>query len=400
MEQAVILSACRTPIGTFGGAFRDVSAVELGAVAVKEAMTRADLDPAELDDVIMGCVLQGGTGMNLARHAALQAGVPVEVPAETINRVCGSGLQAVVHLTEGIRAGSTHLAVAGGAESMSNAPYLVSRARWGFRMGNGELVDSLVQEGLTCDIAGCHMGTTAEEIALRYEISREEQDRFAVESQRRAAEAMEHGRFDTEIVAVEVPQRGGHRLVGSDEHPRPGTTLDALAALRPAFKTDGTVTAGNASGINDGAAALVVASESRARELGRAPMARVVSYAAAGVDPMLMGLGPVPAVRRALDRAGLELSDIDLIELNEAFAVQSLAVIRELDLDPSRVNVNGGAVALGHPLGASGARILTTLLHALRARGGRYGIATLCIGGGQGIAMVVESLDSPGHTAN
>lgn len=392
MEQAVILSACRTAIGTFGGTLRDVAAPTLGAVAIKGAVQRSGVDVSTLDDVIMGCVLQSGTGMNLARNAALQAGIPVEVPAETINRVCGSGLQALVHATEGIRAGTTGLAVVGGAESMSNAPYLVNGARWGLRMGNGQMTDSLVQEGLTCDVVGCHMGVTAEEIATRYEIAREEQDAFAVESQRRASEAIERGAFAAEIVPVDVPQRGGPpRRFDTDEHPRAGTSMETLGRLRPAFKTDGTVTAGNASGINDGAAALVVASETRARELGRKPLARVVAYAAAGVDPMVMGLGPVPAVRRALDRAGLRIDDVDWFELNEAFAVQSLAVMRELDLDPARVNVNGGAVALGHPLGASGARILTTLLNVLQVRGGRYGVATLCIGGGQGIAVVVEA---------
>jgi acetyl-CoA C-acetyltransferase len=390
-DSVVILSARRTPIGSFGGDFRDVSAVDLAATAIGAVIEDARVDPAALDDVIMGCVLQSGAGMNVARQAAIKAGIPVEVPAETVNRVCGSGLQAVVHAAEGIRAGTMQLAVTGGTESMSNAPYLVDGTRWGLRMGDGQLVDSLLLDGLTCSLADCHMGMTAEEVARRYEISREEQDAFAAESQRRAEGAVQAGRFTAEIVPVSVPRRGGEPAsVTSDEHPRPGTTAERLGGLRAAFKEAGTVTAGNASGINDGAAALVVASERYADRVGAAPIARVVSYATAGVDPMVMGLGPIPAIKRALDRAGLTMDDVDLFELSEAFAAQSLAVMRELGLDPARVNVNGGAIALGHPIGASGARILTTLLHALRQRGGRRGVAALCIGGGQGIAMAVE----------
>jgi acetyl-CoA C-acetyltransferase len=391
-DSAVILSARRTPIGSFGGVFKDVSAAELGATAIAAAIADARVDPAALDDVIMGCVLQSGAGMNVARQAAVRAGIPVEVPAETVNRVCGSGLQAVIHAVEGIRAGTMQLAVAGGAESMSSAPYVVPGARWGLRMGTGHLVDSLIQDGLTCALADCHMGMTAEEVAQRYEISRRDQDAFAAESQRRAEAAIGAGCFAEEITPVSVPRRGGEPTsVSADEHPRSGTTADRLASLRTAFKEPGTVTAGNASGINDGAAALVVASATTADHLGATPMARVVSYATAGVDPMVMGLGPIPAIRRALERAGLRIGDIDLFELNEAFAAQSLAVIRELNLDPTRVNVNGGAIALGHPIGASGARILTTLLYALRQRGGRHGVAALCIGGGQGIAIVIET---------
>ena len=389
---ALILSACRTPIGAFGGQFKDVSAADLGATAIREAVGRAHVAPGAVGDVIMGCVLQAGGGMNVARQAALAAGIPVEVPAETINRVCGSGLQAVVHAAEAIAVGFTDTVVAGGTESMSNAPYLLKGARWGYRLGHGEAIDAMLAEGLTCAINSCHMGITAEEVAVRYGISRADQDAFAVESQRRAARALGDGSFAAEIVAVAVPQKKGDpRQITTDEYPRPDTTLDKLSALRPAFKTDGSVTAGNASGINDGAAALVVTSTDGAKAAGVPPLARIVSYATAGVDPMVMGMGPVPAVRLALDRAGLAADRVDLFELNEAFAAQSLAVMRELRADPARVNIHGGAIALGHPIGASGARVLTTLVHALRARKLRYGIAALCIGGGMGIAMVVEA---------
>jgi acetyl-CoA C-acetyltransferase len=346
-----------------------------------------------LDDVIMGCVLQAGAGMNVARQAALKAGVPVDVPAETVNRVCGSGLQAVVHAVEAIAAGAGDTYIAGGTESMSNAPYLLKGARWGFRMGHAEATDSMLAEGLTCAINSCHMGITAEEVASRCGISRAEQDAFAAESQRRAAQALRDGTFAAEIVPVPVPQKKGEpQRVEVDEYPRAGTTVEKLAGLKPAFKKDGSVTAGNASGINDGAAALVVTSATKAAELGARPIARILAYATAAVDPKIMGMGPVPAVGRALDRAGLKSGDIDLFELNEAFAAQALAVCRELQLDPSRVNIHGGAIALGHPIGASGARILTTLVHALRAKSARYGVAALCIGGGMGIAMAIEAL--------
>jgi acetyl-CoA C-acetyltransferase len=389
----LILSACRTPIGSFGGQFKDVSAADLGATAIREAVARAHVAPRDVGDVIMGCVLQAGAGMNVARQAALAAGIPVEVPAETINRVCGSGLQAVVHAAEAITVGVTDTVVAGGTESMSNAPYLLKGARWGYRLGHGEAIDSMLAEGLTCAINSCHMGITAEEVAARYGITRTDQDAFAAESQRRAARAIADGSFAAEIVTVAVPQKKGDpRRITTDEYPRADTTLDKLSALRPAFKKDGSVTAGNASGINDGAAALVVASADRAKAAGVPPLARIVSYATAGVDPMVMGMGPVPAVRLALDRAGLAVDRVDLFELNEAFAAQSLAVVRELRLDPAKVNVHGGAIALGHPIGASGARVLTTLVHALRAKRLRHGVAALCIGGGMGIAMVVEAL--------
>ena len=392
MDEAVILSACRTPIGSFGGAFKDMSAADLGAVVIREAIARAGISAADVGDVIMGCVLQAGAGMNVARQAAIKAGVPVEVPAETINRVCGSGLSAVVHAVEAVKAGFVDAILAGGTESMSNAPFLLKGARWGYRMGNAEVVDSMLGEGLTCAINGCHMGHTAEEVAKRYQVSRADQDAFAAESQRRAGQAVASGVFDREIVAVDVPQRKGPPVrVAQDEYLRPGTTAEKLAALKAAFSSQGTVTAGNASGINDGAAALVVSTAQKARDLGRQPLATILAYCTTGVDPMIMGMGPVEAIRKALQRAKLSLADLDLIEINEAFAAQSLAVVRELQLDPAKVNVHGGAIALGHPIGASGARVLTTLVHGLRARGGGRGVASLCVGGGMGTAMIVEA---------
>jgi acetyl-CoA C-acetyltransferase len=391
--ETVIVSACRTPIGAFGGALKEMSASDLGAIVIREAIARAGVAAADIGDVVMGCVLQAGAGMNVARQAALKAGIPVEVPGETVNRVCGSGLQAVVHAVEAIRVGYVDAMIAGGTESMSNAPYLLKGARWGYRMGNAEAIDSMLHEGLTCAIGSCHMGITAEEIATRYRVNRADQDAFAAESQARAVAAISDGRFKDEIVPVSIPQRKGDPLiVDTDEYPRAGTTAEKLAQLKPAFKKDGSVTAGNASGINDGAAALVVTSAAKARTLATKPLARILAYVSTGVDPKIMGMGPVPAVRKVLERARLKIADIDLFELNEAFAVQSLAVVRELGLDSAKVNVNGGAIALGHPIGASGARILTTLLHALRARQQRYGVASLCIGGGMGIAMAVERL--------
>ncbi len=390
-EPAVILSACRTPIGSFGGALRDLSSVDLGAVVIREAIRRADVKAADLGDVIMGCVLQAGAGMNVARQAAIKAGVPQEVPAETVNRVCGSGLQSVVHAVEATRVGYTDMVLAGGTESMTNAPYLLKGARWGYRMGHGEAYDTLIAEGLTCAMGGCHMGITAENIASRFNVSREDQDAYAAESQRRADAAIRSGLFRDEIVAVEIPQTKGDPITcDTDEYPRAGTTADKLAGLKPAFKKDGSVTAGNASGINDGAAAVVVATSERAQKLGRKPLATILSFASIGVDPAIMGMGPVPAVQKALDRAKLKISQIDLFELNEAFAVQAVAVMRELGLSAGKVNTRGGAISLGHPIGASGARVLTTLIYALRARGGGKGVASLCIGGGMGIAMVIE----------
>jgi acetyl-CoA C-acetyltransferase len=390
---AVILSGCRTPIGSFGGALKDLTAPQLGAIVVREALARAGVEPGQIDDVVLGCVLQAGAGMNVARQAALEAGIPHAVPAETVNRVCGSGLSAVMHAADAIAAGTARFVVAGGTESMSNAPFLLKGARWGYRMGHAEAVDVMTAEGLSCAIEGCHMGVTAETIASRYGISRATQDAFAAESQRRAEQAQASGWFAREIVAVTIPQKkGAPVVVDRDEYPRAGTTVEKLAALKPAFKKDGTVTAGNASGINDGAAALVIADESQANHSQVRPLARVVSYAAAGVEPAVMGLGPIPAVQKALARAGLGLDAIDVFELNEAFAAQSLAVLGDLGLDPARVNPGGGAIALGHPIGASGARVLVTLLHHLQRGGGRYGVASLCVGGGMGVAMVVERL--------
>jgi acetyl-CoA C-acetyltransferase len=390
--EAVVLGACRTPIGAFGGVFKDVSAGDLGAVAVREAIARARVAPAQIGDVIMGCVLQAGAGMNVARQAALKAGLPVEVPCETVNRVCGSGLQAVVHAVEAIRVGYVDTVVAGGTESMSNAPYLLLGARWGYRMGHAEAIDSMLHEGLTCAINDCHMGITAEEVASRYGVSRADQDAFAAESQRRAGRALQDGSFKAEIVPVDVPRRKGDPVrVEVDEYPRPGTTAEKLAVLKPAFRKDGSVTAGNASGINDGAAALVITTAAKAARAGTPFLARILAYASTGVDPKIMGIGPVSAVRLVLDRARLTIADIDLFELNEAFAAQSVAVTRELGLDPQKVNIHGGAIALGHPIGASGARVLTTLIYALRLKRLRYGVASLCIGGGMGIAMAIEN---------
>ena len=392
MDEAVIVSACRTPIGSFGGVFKDLSAADLGAVVIREAIARAGIQAKDIGDVMMGCVLQAGAGMNVARQAALKAGVPVEVPAETINRVCGSSMSAVVHAVEAVKAGFVDLILAGGTESMSNAPFLLKGARWGYRMGNAEVIDSMLGEGLTCSINGCHMGNTAEEIVKRYRVSREDQDAFAVESQQRAERAVSSGAFDREIVAVDVPQRKGAPVrVSRDEYPRGGTTLDKLALLKPAFAKDGTVTAGNSSGINDGAAALVIATEKKRANYRERRSRKSCLELYDRVDPMMMGMGPVEAIRKALARAKLTLDDIDLIELNEAFAAQSLAVIRELKIDPAKVNVHGGAIALGHPIGASGARVLTTLAHALQARKARRGLAALCIGGGMGTATIIEA---------
>jgi len=390
MSVPVIVSAVRTPIGRFGGALREIPAWRLGATVIAEALRRIDLPPQLVDDVLMGNVLQAGQGMNPARRAAITAGLPDAVPAMTINMVCGSGLRAVALAAQAIALGEAQVVVAGGMESMSQAPYLLLSARFGYRLGHGTLVDSMLSDGLTDAFHDCHMGMTAENIAREYAISREEQDRYALESQRRAARAWEEGIFAEEIVPVEIAGSRGPERFERDEHPRPDTTLEALQRLRPAFDPEGTVTAGNASGINDGAAALVLMSEERARELDLVPLAVIRAWAWAGVPPRVMGLGPIPALRAALARAGLTVDDIDLFEINEAFAAQVLAVQRALGIPESRLNVYGGAIALGHPIGASGARILVTLLHGLRRTGGRYGAAALCIGGGMGIAMVVE----------
>ncbi|MCQ6562277.1 acetyl-CoA C-acetyltransferase [Paenibacillus mendelii] len=389
-RDVVIVSAVRTPIGSFQGVLKDVGAVELGALVIREAVKRAGLDAAVVDEVIMGNVLQAGLGQNPARQASLKAGLPQETPALTINMVCGSGLKAVHLAAQSIRGGDSEVVVAGGMENMSHAPYLMQGARDGLRMGDHQLVDSMIRDGLWCAANDYHMGVTAENLCERYSLSREELDRFALESQRKAAAAVADKRFADETVPVEIPQRkGGAIVVDTDEYPR-DTSLEGLAKLRPAFKRDGTVTAGNASGINDGAAALVLMSARKAQEYGLTPLAVIRANASAGVDPAVMGIGPVPAVRQVLAKTGLTIANIGLIEANEAFASQSLAVAQELQLDSSVLNVNGGAIALGHPIGASGARILVTLLHEMNRRKTQYGLAALCIGGGQGVATIVE----------
>ena len=391
MNEVVIVSAARTPVGTFGGSLAEVPAVKLGAVAIAEAVRRAGVQPSEVDEVIMGLVLSAGVGQGAARQAAMAAGIPVTSPATTINKVCGSGLKAVVLAAQAVALGDADVVVAGGMESMNCAPYLLAKARFGYRMGHDTLVDSMIEEGLWCAFEDHHMGMWAENIATDFKVSRQDQDEFAAASHQKAARAWERGLFAEEVVPVEVPQRKGPPVAfEKDEHIRPDTTVEKLAALRPAFKPDGTVTAGNASGINDGGAAVVVMSRKRAEALGKQPLALIRAYASAGVEPRITGMGPVPAVRKALAKAGLEIKDIDLIEANEAFASQSLAVGRELGWDWERANVNGGALALGHPIGASGARILTSLLYEMRRRQAQRGLATLCIGGGQGIAMIVE----------
>ena len=392
MEEVVIVSAARTPVGTFGGSLKDVPAVRLGGIAVAEALRRAGLRPEQVDEVLLGNVLQAGLGQNTARQAALHAGLPVEVPATTVNKVCGSGLKTVAMAAQAIKSGDAEIIVAGGMESMSRAPFLLEQARYGYRLGDGQLVDAVIRDGLWCAMEDCHMGITAENVVAQWEISREAMDEFSFRSHQKAVAARDAGVFDEEIIAVEVTgPRGEKSVVDKDEHPRADTSLERLARLRPAFKNDGgQVTAGNSSGINDGAAAIVVMSRRKADELGLRPLAVIRSYASAGVAPRVMGIGPVSATRRALERADLDLAAIDLIEANEAFAGQSLAVGRELGWDWERVNVHGGAVALGHPIGASGARILTTLLYEMGRRQAERGLATLCIGGGQGIAMVVE----------
>jgi acetyl-CoA C-acetyltransferase len=388
MENAVIVSAARTPVGTMGGVFVDVPAPTLGAIAATEALRRAGIE--SVDEVLMGNVLSAGLGQNPARQAALAAGLAESTPSMTVNKVCGSGLKTVALAAQAIRAGDAETVLAGGMENMSRAPYLMENGRYGYRLGHGQLVDEMIRDGLWCAFEDCHMGITAENVAREYEVSREDQDAFAAASQQKAEAAIAAGRFRDEIVAVPVKKRKETVTVDVDEHPRAGTTADQLAALRPAFDKEGSVTAGNASGINDGGAAVVVMSETRVRAEGRSSLARIRSYASAGVPPRVMGIGPVPAVRLALERAGLAVSDIDLFELNEAFAAQSVAVGRELAVADDRLNVNGGAIALGHPIGASGTRLLVTLLHEMQRRDVALGVAAMCIGGGQGIAMVVE----------
>jgi acetyl-CoA C-acetyltransferase len=393
MHEVVIAGAVRTAIGRLGGSLASTPAPRLGAVVLKEALSRTGLEPSAVEEVIMGHVIQAGTGLNSARQASLRAGVPVSVPAFTVNKVCASGMKAISLAALAIASGEQRIVAAGGMENMSAAPFLLAKAREGYRLGDSELLDAILSDALRDPTCGCHMGMTAENLAAEFEISREEQDEFAAVSQRKTAQAMRENRFEAEIVSVSIPQRKGEPLrFAVDEFPRPETSVEALSALKPAFKTDGTVTAGNASGINDGAAAMLLLSADEARKRDIQPQARILSYASAALEPERMGMGPVEATRGALQRAGLALSEIDVIELNEAFAAQSLAVMRELDLDPARVNLNGGAIALGHPVGASGARILVTLLHVLAQRKKRLGLATLCVGGGQGMALIVETL--------
>ncbi len=388
--EVVIVSAVRSAIGSFLGSLKDVPATELGATVIKEAIQRAGINSEDVDEVIMGNVLQAGLGQNPARQAALKAGLPESVSAMTINKVCGSGLKAVHLARQAIIAGDAEIVIAGGMENMSQAPYLLQNGREGFKMGDQKIKDSMIQDGLWCAFNDYHMGITAENLCDRYEISRKEQDAFSAQSQQKAAAAIEAGVFKDEIVAIEIPQRKGDPIVfDTDEYVKAGTTADKLGKLRPAFKKDGSVTAGNASGINDGAAALVIMSKAKADELGLSPLATIAANASAGVDPSVMGIGPVQAVKKALTKADLELSDIELVEANEAFAAQSLAVDRELEFNKEKLNVNGGAIALGHPIGASGARILVTLLHEMKRRDAKSGLATLCIGGGQGVATVV-----------
>jgi acetyl-CoA C-acetyltransferase len=391
MREVVIISAVRTAIGSFMGTFSNTPATELGAIVIKEAVKRAGISGDQVDEVIMGNVLQAGLGQGPARQAALKAGLPIEVSAMAINKLCGSGLKAVHLAAQAIQTGEAEIVVAGGMENMSLAPYLLMDGRTGYRMGDGKILDSMIQDGLQCAINSYHMGVTAENIAEQYDLSREEQDEFAAWSQQKAEAAIINSKFIDEIVPVVIPQRKGEPVVfDTDEFPRSGVTAEKLAKLKPAFKKDGTVTAGNASGINDGAAALVLMSREKAEELGIKPMAVIRGNGTSGVDPKIMGIGPVPASKKALAKAALSINEMDLVEANEAFAAQSLAVGRDLEIPKEKLNVNGGAVALGHPIGASGARVLVSLLHEMKRRESRYGLATLCIGGGQGIATVVE----------
>lgn len=391
MRDAVIVSAVRTPIGSFGGSLKDVPAVKLGALVAKEALSRANVKPELVDEVIFGNVLQAGLGQNVARQVSVEAGIPIEVPSFTLNKVCGSGLKAVELAAQAIMLGEADVILAGGTENMSQSAYVMPGARWGYRMGNGSVIDTMVNDGLTDVFNNYHMGITAENIAEQWNITREQQDEFALQSQLRAEKAIKDGRFKEEIVPVVIPQKKGDPVVvDTDEYPRLGATLESLSKLRPAFKKDGTVTAGNASGINDGAAAVLVMSREKAEELGIEPLATIVSYASAGVDPSIMGYGPVPSTKKALNKAGLTVDDLDLVEANEAFAAQSLAVVKDLGLNPETTNVNGGAIALGHPIGCSGTRILVTLLNEMKKRDVKTGLATLCIGGGQGTALIVR----------
>ena len=391
MTNVVITSATRTPIGSFGGALSGLTAMDLGTVVIAEALKRAQINPADVSDVVMGQVLAAACGQNPARQASMKAGVPKEVPAMTINMVCGSGLKAVALGAQAILAGDSKIVVAGGQESMSQSVH-AAQLRNGIKMGDGSLVDTMIKDGLWDAFNGYHMGTTAENIAEKWQLTRNAQDEFAAGSQAKAEAAIKAGRFKDEIVPVTITVKREQKSFDADEYPRAGTTAEVLAKLKPAFSKDGTVTAGNASGLNDGAAAVTLMTEAEAAARGLKPLARIATWAQAGVDPAIMGTGPIPASRRALEKAGWSVDDLDLIEANEAFAAQSLAVCKDLGFDPAKVNVNGGAIALGHPIGASGCRVLVTLLHELQKRGGKKGLATLCIGGGMGIALCVEAL--------
>ena len=393
MKEVVIVSAARTAIGSFGGSLAGFSAVQLGVFAAREAIKRAGINPAEINETIVGNILSAGEGQNIARQISINSGIPETSPAMTINKLCGSGLRAVSMAAQFIMLGDADIVLAGGTENMSNAPYLLKKARFGYKMGHDEIVDSMIQDGLMDSFNNYHMGITAENIAEQWGIGREEQDEFALKSQLKTEKAQKENKFKDEIVPIEIPQRKGEPLIfDKDEFPKSGLSIEKLAALRPAFKKDGTVTAGNASGINDGAAMLIVMSKEKAVELGLKPLARIISYANAALDPKIMGYGPVPATKAALLKAKLKIEEIDLIEANEAFASQSISVLRDLKMDPDKVNVNGGAIALGHPIGASGARILTTLLYEMKRRNAKTGLATLCIGGGMGTSMIIEKL--------
>lgn len=389
-KEIVIASAVRTPIGAFQGCFSNVPAVDLATTTIKEALNRAGVSPDQVDETILGCVLQAGLYQGVARQAAVKAGIPIEKPALTVNMICGSGLRTVEMAAQIIKSGDADVIVCGGTENMTQAPYVLQKARSGYRMGDGQIVDTMVRDALTDAFEHYHMGITAENVAEKYGITREMQDEFALRSQNLAEKAQKENKFAEEIVPITVPNKKGDIIVDTDEYPKHGTTIEKLAKLKPAFKKDGTVTAGNASGINDGAAILVVMSAEKAKELGVTPIAKIKSYASAGVDPSIMGTGPIPASRKALENAGLTVNDLDLIEANEAFAAQAIAVARELEFDMDKVNVNGGAIALGHPVGASGARILVSLIYEMKKRNSKYGLATLCIGGGMGTALVVE----------
>ena len=391
IKEAVIISAVRTPVGKFLGALKGFKATELGAIAVREAVKRAGVSPGDVDEVIMGCVIQAGLGQNPARQAGLHGGLPNTVSAVTVNKVCGSGLKAIMMAAQGVQLGDTEIVVAGGMESMSNAPYLLTKAREGYRLGNGTLVDTVINDGLWCAFDDQHMGLTGEVVAERFQVSREEQDEYALNSHRKASAAIKAGKFRDEIVPVEIKQRKGPPLIfDTDEPVREDTSMESLGKLKPAFKEGGTVTAGNAPGVNDGASAVVVTSTERARSLGVEPLARIVGQATSGVEPKLVMMAPVEAIKKLLKKTGWSLNDVDLIELNEAFAVQAVAITRELNLDPEKINVNGGAVALGHAIGQSGSRILTTMLYEMKRCNVHRGIAALCLGGGNAVALAVE----------